>query len=325
MQSLSHLQDSFKRYLSNYANSLKEPKNLYVPIHYILQLGGKRIRPVLALLTCDLFGEDSNKALDAALAIEMFHNFTLMHDDIMDDAPLRRSQTTVHEKWDLNTGILSGDAMIILSNQFLETYEGETYKSLMRVFNKTALEVCEGQQYDIDFETRDDVSISEYIKMITYKTAVLVGASMQMGGIIANASEEDQAGIYNFGKNLGIAFQIQDDYLDAFGDPEIFGKQIGGDIIENKKTFLYLKTLELSNTNTREQLRQLYSINLQDNSEKIETVKNLYTETGSVDSTKEAIETYTQKAFSILDKLNLPAQKKLKLKEFGTWLMQRKV
>ena len=176
----------------------------------------------------------------------MFHNFSLVHDDIMDDAPLRRGKETVHEKWDLNTGILSGDAMLIMAYQLFENYEPQTFQALAKLFSKTALEVCEGQQYDVDFETRDDVTIPEYLKMIEYKTAVLVGAAMKMGAIVANASEEDQNNIYEFGRNLGIAFQLQDDYLDAFGDPKTFGKQVGGDIIENKKTYLYLKALEFS-------------------------------------------------------------------------------
>ncbi|MCL4165974.1 UNVERIFIED_CONTAM: hypothetical protein GTU68_038733, partial [Idotea baltica] len=179
--------------------------------------------------------------MNAALSIEVFHNFSLVHDDIMDDAPLRRGEQTVHEKWDINTGILSGDAMLIMAYQLFENYEPSTFQALAKLFSKTALEVCEGQQYDVDFETRNDVTIPEYLKMIEYKTAVLVGAAMKMGAIVANASEADQNSIYEFGRHLGIAFQLQDDYLDAFGDPKTFGKQVGGDIIENKKTYLYLK------------------------------------------------------------------------------------
>ena len=209
-----------------------------MPINYILQLGGKRLRPVLTLMTADIFDADYKKALDAALSVEIFHNFSLVHDDIMDDAPLRRGQQTVHEKWDLNTGILSGDAMLIMAYQLFENYEPKTFQDLAKLFSKTALEVCEGQQYDVDFETRDDVTIPEYLKMIEYKTAVLVGAAMKMGAIVANASKSDQEDIYSFGRLLGIAFQLQDDYLDAFGDPKTFGKQVGGDIIENKKTYL---------------------------------------------------------------------------------------
>ena len=222
--------------------SVKEPENLYQPIAYIMSLGGKRMRPVLALMSCDLFGRDFNEAMEAALSVEMFHNFTLIHDDIMDSADLRRGKQTVHSKWDLNTAILSGDALMIQSNQRLEHYEGTTFKKLISLYNKTALEVCEGQQLDIDFERMLDVPMNAYIRMISFKTAVLVGASMKMGAIVAKASSKDQNKIYDFGLNLGIAFQLQDDFLDTFGS-EDFGKRIGGDIVESKKTFLYIKAL----------------------------------------------------------------------------------
>ena len=234
MHSIEQYRNAFITYLES-KTSTKEPKNLYAPITYILELGGKRLRPVLVLMATEVFGTDYKKAMDAALAIEVFHNFSLVHDDIMDDAPLRRGKATVHEKWDINTGILSGDAMLINAYQLFENYEGETFRDLAKLFSKTALEVCEGQQYDVDFETRDDVSEAEYLKMIEYKTAVLVAAALKMGGIVANAAIDDQNSIYEFGRNLGIAFQLQDDYLDAFGDPETFGKQVGGDIREHKK------------------------------------------------------------------------------------------
>ena len=239
----------YQNIISNHFKALsivKEPKNLYDPIQYILGLGGKRIRPMLTLMIADILGSDVNKALPAATAVEVFHNFSLIHDDIMDEAPLRRGNQTVHEKWDLNTGILSGDAMLILAYQFFEHYEPKIFQQLAKLFSKTALEVCEGQQYDVDFETRDDVTIPEYLKMIEYKTAVLVAAAMKMGAIIAETNEENCNAIYDFGLNLGIAFQLQDDILDVYGNPEKFGKQIGGDIIANKKTFLHLKALALA-------------------------------------------------------------------------------
>lgn len=241
MQTIETYQKAFIAYLQEYA-TVKEPLGLYEPIQYILNLGGKRLRPVLTLLSAEIFDGDYKNALNAALSIEVFHNFSLVHDDIMDAAPLRRGQKTVHEKWDMNTGILSGDAMLIMAYQLFENYDATTFQSLAKLFSKTALEVCEGQQYDVDFETRTDVSVTEYLKMITFKTAVLVAAAMKMGAIVANASEENQNNIYEFGINLGIAFQLQDDYLDAFGNPETFGKQVGGDIIENKKTYLYIKS-----------------------------------------------------------------------------------
>lgn len=311
-------------YLLQYAKP-KQPENLYIPINYILELGGKRLRPVLTLMTAEIFDTDHKEALDAALSVEIFHNFSLVHDDIMDDAPLRRGQQTVHEKWDINTGILSGDAMLIMAYQLFENYKPKTFQALAKLFSKTALEVCEGQQYDVDFETRDDVTIPEYLKMIEYKTAVLVGAAMKMGAIVADTSEENKENIYQFGRLLGVAFQLQDDYLDAFGDPKTFGKQVGGDIIENKKTYLYLKALEFLNTNEKRQLKQLFSVQLEDNTDKIETVKQFFVESGSAKATQDAIEDYTNKAFSVLENLTVSKDKKELLKQFGMGLMTRKV
>ena len=303
----------------------QEPKALYEPINYILSLGGKRLRPVLTLIAAEVFDGDCKKALAAATAVEVFHNFSLVHDDIMDDAPLRRGKETVHEKWNLNTGILSGDAMLILAYQFFEQYEPAIFRALAELFSKTALEVCEGQQYDVDFEIRDDVTIPEYLKMIEYKTAVLVGAAMKMGAIIAEASEENAGLIYDFGLNLGIAFQLQDDYLDCFGNPETFGKQVGGDIIENKKTYLYLKAMEFAKADEREQLLHLYSIQPDDNSEKIESVKEFFNQTGATEETQKAIEDYTMKAFETLTKMQIGEDKKSVLREFGERLMKREV
>ncbi|MCC1484340.1 polyprenyl synthetase family protein [Winogradskyella immobilis] len=315
-------QKAFINYLEDFTID-RHPNNLYEPINYILKLGGKRLRPILTLMTSDVFGVDYKIALDAALSIEVFHNFSLVHDDIMDDAPLRRGKTTVHEKWDLNTGILSGDAMLILAYQLFENYEPNTFKALAELFSKTALEVCEGQQYDIDFETRNDVSIEEYLKMIEYKTAVLVGAAMKMGAIIANASKEDQRGIYDFGRYLGIAFQIQDDYLDAFGNPETFGKQVGGDIIENKKTYLYLKAEESLDKDNKAMLHKWFQSQPENPQEKVNSVKQLFVETGAEQATKLAVEFYTNKAFSVLEILDLPDDKKQLLKQFGIGLMTR--
>lgn len=324
MLSIEKYQNAFIAYLEDFSTP-KEPISLYQPIQYILELGGKRLRPVLTLMTTEVFDVNFEKALDAALAIEVFHNFSLIHDDIMDDAPLRRGQQTVHEKWDLNTGILSGDAMLILAYQLFENYEGQTFKDLAKLFSKTALEVCEGQQYDIDFETRNDVTIPEYLKMIEYKTAVLVGAAMKMGAIVANASIEDQNKIYDFGKNLGIAFQLQDDYLDAYGNPETFGKQVGGDIIENKKTYLFLKALELSDDNQKEELAMLYCNKPSNNEDKITKAKSIFDATGASIATKNIIEQYTEKAFKLLETIHISSEKKELLKQFGIALMNRKV
>ena len=324
MQNIEAYQKSFMTYLEDFAVE-KEPNTLYEPINYILKLGGKRLRPVLTLMACEIFGGDAKAAMNAALSVEVFHNFSLIHDDIMDDAPLRRGKKTVHEKWDLNTGILSGDAMLILAYQLFENYESATFQALAKLFSKTALEVCEGQQYDIDFETRNNVTIPEYLKMITYKTAVLVGASMKMGAIVAGASSEDQYSIYDFGRYLGIAFQLQDDYLDAFGNPETFGKQVGGDILEHKKTYLYLKTLELGTDNDTSNLVQIMEDYAISDEEKINKVKTLFSNTGAAQATLEAVETYTNKAFHILDTLNISGDKKDILRGFGQYLMNRRV
>ena len=324
MLSLQQFQEVVKNHFEN-TNLDKEPKNLYTPISYILELGGKRIRPVLTLLSTAVFDGDYKQALPAATAIEVFHNFSLIHDDIMDDAPLRRGKPTVHEKWNINTGILSGDAMLILAYQYFENYKPEIFQKLAKLFSKTALEVCEGQQYDVDFETRTNVTISEYLKMIEYKTAVLLGAAMKMGAIVAETSEENGNLIYDFGLNLGIAFQLQDDYLDAFGNPETFGKQVGGDIIENKKTYLFLKAMEFANANDKKQLSHLFSIQLADNVEKIEAAKKIFSESGASEATKKAIANYTLKAFETLEKMAIDVEKKAILKAFGENLMGRNV
>ncbi|WP_435624234.1 polyprenyl synthetase family protein [Flagellimonas sp.] len=303
----------------------KAPENLYEPISYILGLGGKRMRPVLTLMAVDVFNGSIEDALDAALAIEMFHNFSLVHDDIMDDAPLRRGKVTVHEKWDINTGILSGDAMLIKSYQLFEGYEPQIFKRLVSLFSQTAIEVCEGQQYDVDFETRNDVTISEYLKMIEYKTAVLVAASLKMGAIIAGANDSDADFIYDFGRDLGIAFQLQDDYLDAFGDPETFGKQVGGDIIENKKTILYLKALEFASSDDKKELERLFSEKPKNPEQKIEKAKDIFQKSGAVDFLKKEIENYTQKAFGSLAEISAPKENKMLLQEFGKQLMERSI
>lgn len=323
-----HTISQYQEFLADYLQSqyeTKEPRNLYEPIHYILDLGGKRMRPVLTLMSAEIFGADYKNALPAALAVEVFHNFSLVHDDIMDDAPLRRGNETVHEKWNINTGILSGDAMLILAYQYFEQYEPLIFRDLAKLFSKTALEVCEGQQWDVDFEERTDVTLEEYLKMIQYKTAVLVAAAMKMGAIIAETSAENANLIYDFGLNLGLAFQLQDDYLDAFGNPETFGKQVGGDIIENKKTYLYLKAVAFSAEKEAQELRDLFAVQLEDNTQKIERVKELFNASGASKATQDAIQDYTFKAFQMLDQLNVSADKKAMLKAFGENLMGRKV
>ena len=323
-----HAIAQYQEFITQYASKqvvVKEPLGLYQPVSYIMGLGGKRLRPVLTLLATELFDANYQEALPAALAVEVFHNFSLVHDDIMDDAPLRRGHETVHEKWDINTGILSGDAMLIMAYRYFEHYEPAVFYALVKLFSQTALEVCEGQQWDVDFEQRDNVTLPEYLKMIEYKTAVLVAAALKMGAIIAKTSEQNAQLLYNFGLYLGIAFQLQDDYLDAFGDPATFGKQVGGDIIENKKTYLYLKAMEYAEPNDKIQLTQLFSIHPSDNSDKIESVKRLFIQTGASHATQEAIESYTQKALRLVDELPVDQTKKDVLTAFAQNLMHRKV
>ncbi|MBB1148696.1 polyprenyl synthetase family protein [Myroides sp. NP-2] len=325
MQSIA----KYKKEIASYLDSIQldgQPKELYEPISYILSLGGKQIRPVLTLMAADVFNEDPKKAIHAATAIELFHNFSLMHDDIMDDASLRRGHQTVHEKWDVNTAILSGDAMLILAYQYFEHYEPTTFRDLAKLFSKTAIQVCEGQQYDICFEQRGDVRIEQYIKMIEYKTAVLVAAALKMGAIVAKTSEENGDQIYNFGLNLGIAFQLLDDHLDAFGDEATFGKRIGGDILENKKTFLYLKAVEKANPVQKEELLRFYAtVECENEDHKIERVKQLFIETGSKDASLQLIEQYTEDALKILDVLAIEEDKKELLRVFSKELMNRQM
>lgn len=301
----------------------REPGQLYEPMIYILGLGGKRLRPLLTLMTADALSGDYRDAMPAALAMEVFHNFSLVHDDIMDSAPLRRGMVTVHRKWDLNTGILSGDAMLIRSYQLFEGYEPVLFKPMLRLFSKTALEVCEGQQYDVDFESMDEVTIDQYLNMIRSKTAVLLGACMKVGAMVAVADDKIQQTAYDFGINLGMAFQLQDDYLDAFGDPKTFGKQPGGDIIANKKTYLYIKSAELSDRKGKKELEHLYSIKPEDPDSKIRTVKDIYYNSGAAAATVEAIAHYTDNAFKQLEKLPLDKEALRLFRSFGEKLKVR--
>ena len=320
---LAAYKEEFLVYLENEIQ-IKEPKNLYEPIHYILQIGGKRLRPLLTLVSCHYFNGVYKEAFPAALAIEVFHNFTLVHDDIMDEAPIRRGKITVHKKWDLNRGILSGDAMMLITNQLMEYYEPQKFKDLMVIFNKTALEVCEGQQYDVDFETRNNVSIPEYLKMITYKTAVLVACSLKMGAIIANAEVKEANLIYDYGLQLGIAFQLQDDFLDTFGDAATFGKQIGGDILENKKTYLYLKLLEVISDDDKLILLNWFATT-DKSDEKIKEVTLLYEKYNIPELIKLEIDKYTKLSYKSLENTLIGDKEKLFLKKLGNELLNRTV
>jgi len=317
-------QTTFLKYLSHQFKTEK-PAALYDPMRYILALGGKRIRPVLALIAADAVGGAVKKALPAALAVEVFHNFSLVHDDIMDEAPLRRGQATVHEKWDANTGILSGDVMLVKAYQCLEAYPPELFKTLTQLFSKTAQEVCEGQQYDMNFPDQTTVSQTEYLHMIKNKTAVLLGCSLQMGAMIGGLSREESQPFYDFGIQLGLAFQLQDDYLDAFGDPSTFGKQVGGDIIENKKTLLYLLALEKGTAAQQEELKTLFQSQPADPTDKIATVKALFQATKADIALQELMVHYTDNALTEVDKFFVPTAKKALFKQFANALMERKL
>ena len=309
--------------ISDKLGEIEYPENpvaLYQPIDYILALGGKRMRPILVLMAHQLFDKNIEKAISPALAIEVFHNFTLLHDDIMDKAPLRRGQKTVHEKWNTNVAILSGDTMLVQAYQLMTDVEQNIVKQVLKVFSKAAIEVCEGQQWDMDFESQKEVSISDYLKMIEYKTAVLLGAALQIGGITAGASANEQNHLYSFGKNMGIAFQLKDDLLDTFGNPETFGKQVGGDIMANKKTYLYLKSLALADGTQRHNLEQYFSTN--DTTEaKVEAVKSIFITLDIHQLTSDLMKEYHSKAMHHLDAIE--SDNKEPLLAFSALLLDR--
>jgi geranylgeranyl diphosphate synthase type II len=296
------------------------PNLLYDPISYIMGLKGKRMRPILLLMAHQLFDKNLDNAISPALAIEIFHNFTLLHDDIMDNAPLRRGNPTVHEKWNSNVAILSGDTMMIQSYQLLVKVAEGSVKQVLEVFSKAAIEVCEGQQWDMDFENQDDVEIADYLKMIEYKTAVLLAASLKIGAITAIASLEDQNHLYEFGKNIGIAFQLKDDFLDAFGDPETFGKQVGGDIMSNKKTYLYLKAIEIASDKQKNELEKYFSIS-DTSTEKVNAVKKIFNDLKIQSFIIDLMKEYQMRAMRHLDAIE--SSNKEPLIAFSEKLMDR--
>ena len=300
----------------------KEPAELYEPIYYILSLGGKRIRPVLTLMACNLFTDDLTQAIKPALAIEVFHNFTLVHDDIMDNAALRRNQVTIHEKWNSNVAILSGDAMQIYAYQLLCETDMPLLKKLIDIYNSTALEVCEGQQYDMNFATFEKVTLPQYIRMIELKTSVLLAASLKIGATCANASEKDSKNLYEFGRNLGLAFQIQDDYLDVYADQEIFGKTVGGDIAENKKTYLLIKALEMANPKQAKVLTHAMTNQLPE-PEKVEMVKNIFDELNIASIARNEIQRFSDLSFCFLDLVEVDKDRKTGLRDLANDLINR--
>lgn len=303
----------------------REPEGLYAPIEYVLSLGGKRVRPSLVLMACNLFTDDLSEALKTGLAIEVFHNFTLLHDDIMDNADTRRGYATVHKRWNNNTAILSGDAMLIEAYKLLATVKSDRFSEILNVFTTTADEVCKGQQYDMEFEKRNDVALDEYMEMIRLKTAVLLACSLKIGALLGGASEADATALYNCGINMGLSFQLRDDYLDAFGDPKVFGKKIGGDILCGKKCYLLLSAMELAKGETRDQLNSLLSLNSEtQKEEKINGVIDIYRKL-DIDKRCEAqVTTHLAKAITCLESLKVPAERLETLKELIKAMANRK-
>lgn len=326
MYQLSEFQSDFLQYMK--ANSFsKAPEGLYEPVDYILQLGGKRLRPVLVLMGYQLFEANYKAALPLSMAVEVFHNFSLVHDDIMDAAPLRRGKPTVHQHYGLNTGILSGDVMLILCYEYLLKVEKKhLVADLVAVFNEMAIKVCEGQQYDMDFETRQDVTIPSYLMMIEYKTAALIECSLALGGILAEAGSDNIKHLRAFGRNIGLAFQMQDDVLDTFGDSEKFGKKVGGDILNNKKTFLVLKAMELATEEDRENLAAwMRTTKETDEEEKIAAVRTLFRKWQVHELAMKKMDQYQKTAFEHLDQVQAPAAKKQILFDLADQLLVREV
>lgn len=317
---ISKYQKYIERAVSDYVFP-QEPQTLYDPLRYFMQIGGKRMRPILALMACEMFSADFKKAKNAAIAVELFHNFSLIHDDIMDAAPLRRGKTTVHEKWNTNVAILSGDALLIEAYKAIANHDSKVVGEILPLFNKTATEVCEGQQLDIDFEEKSIISVADYINMIAFKTAVLLGCSLKMGAIVGGANNNDAQDLYDFGLNLGIAFQIQDDILDVYADQDKFGKQVGGDIISNKKTYLLLTALNESNPEQYTRLEQL--LLEKDLKIKVAGVKAIYEELNIREKANRKMEEYHEKAMQNLSRIAVTAEHKRPLKSLAGFLLGR--
>lgn len=319
---IKELQEIFQEYLSK-QNFYAHPKELYEPIVYSMNLGGKRLRPILLLKSCEIFCNDYSKALDAAVGLEMFHNFTLVHDDIMDEAPIRREQETVYKKWNPNIAILAGDTMFAIAFNYMMRLDKDIIHPVMKLFNKTAIEVCEGQQFDLNYEKDNSVTVDDYLNMIRLKTAVLIAAALKLGAIIGKADDNQCDLIYNFGLEIGYVFQLMDDLLDAFSEDSKFGKACGGDIIEGKKTYLYLKSLELSKETERKQLIQLYNDKSMHHNEKISKVKEIWTKLNIPEITKEEMKLHHKRSLDYLNALNISSDKTHELSEYAEQLMKR--
>lgn len=302
----------------------RTPKSLYEPIRYVLSMGGKRIRPVLMLLGYNLYKEDTDKILMNAIALETYHNYTLLHDDLMDQADLRRGHETVHKKWNANTAILSGDSMLVLAYERMAQCDSRHLADVLRLFTTTALEIGEGQQYDMEFETRDDVREEEYIEMIRLKTSVLLACALKIGAILADAPAEDADSLYKFGEQIGLAFQLQDDYLDVYGDSKVFGKKIGGDITSNKKTFMLINAFSHADEAQRQELEKWVNAKSFDREEKIAAVTRLYNEIGINKMAQDKIAYYFEQSKKYLDAVQVPAERKEELLKYAQRMMKRK-
>ncbi|MEI6138971.1 MAG: polyprenyl synthetase family protein [Mariniphaga sp.] len=318
---VSYFEKAFREEINTIGQTV--PQHLYEPITYSLKIGGKRIRPALLLHSASLYTNSIQQLLPVAMAIEIFHNFTLLHDDIMDKADVRRNQPTVHKKYNENVAILSGDAMSILAFKYFARGNSTNLAQLLPLFSETAIEVCEGQQYDMDFETRNNVTVNEYLEMIRLKTAVLIAASLKLGALLADAPPADANLFYEYGINVGLAFQLQDDWLDVFGDPGIFGKKKGGDICANKKTFLLLKAIEACDPSTMEVINYWLLKSDYDPQQKIAAITDIYIQTGASEAAQDLMQLYHEKALDALDKIGLPAEKKKTLLSFAGEVMKR--
>ena len=322
MKTLKEIQEYIHQTICN-LNWKKQPYGLYEPISYTLEAGGKRVRPCLLLMTADMYGADLKEATATALALEIFHNFTLLHDDVMDHSAQRRGRATVHIKWNENTAILSGDQMMIEAYKQMEPLSAEHLKTIFPLFNKMATEICDGQQYDVDFESRNDVTIEEYTLMIRLKTAVLLATALKAGALLGNATQEEAQALYEFGINIGLAFQIKDDYLDVYGDEKTFGKPIGGDILCGKKTYMWLSAWNNANPEQRQALSQWLEKTQVAPADKIEAVRNLYTQIGAHAQCEVAMEKYHQIAIAQLDKIDKEGNKTQELRNLAKKLMDR--
>lgn len=319
--------DEIRIKVNEYLNSLaydRKPASLYEPIKYVLSMGGKRIRPVLMLLAYNMYKNDPESILPTACALETYHNYTLLHDDLMDNADMRRGHETVHKKWDANTAILSGDSMLVLAYDRMMGCKPKYMHDVLRMFTETALEIGEGQQYDMDFETRNDVKEDDYIEMIRLKTSVLLACALYIGAIQADAPHDDVMNLYKFGEKIGLAFQLQDDFLDVYGNPKIFGKAIGGDITSNKKTYMLINALLLADKEQKDKLNYWIGLKEFDKQQKIKAVTELYDEIGIKDLCEKKIASYFDEANKFLDKIKLDESKKKNLRDFSASMMKRK-